>query len=89
MIVEFDRSFLKSIDKIKDRKILKRIENKIVDLENAENLDDISNLKKLSGYKHYYRIRIGNYRLGVEQINNKIIRLIIIASRKDIYRKFP
>ena len=89
MIVEFDKSFSKSLDKIKDSTILRRIESTLLKLEEAESLKDIRNLKKLSGFKSYYRIRIGNYRLGLEQIDNNTVRVIIIAHRRDIYKKFP
>jgi mRNA interferase RelE/StbE len=89
MIVEFDKSFSKSLDKIKDSTILHRIETTLLKLEKAESLKDIRNLKRLTGFKSYYRIRIGNYRLGLEQIDNKTVRVIIIAHRSDIYKKFP
>lgn len=89
MIVEFDKSFSKSLDKIKDPTILQRTEKAILKLEKAYSPEDIKNLKKLSGFKNYYRIRVGDYRIGVVQIDNKTLRLIIIAHRKDIYKKFP
>ena len=89
MIVEFDKSFSKSLDKIKDKKILQRTREKILELEHSGSLQDIKNLKKLSGFKNYYRIRIGDYRLGFEQIDKNTIRLIILSHRKDIYKKFP
>ena len=89
MILEFDKSFLKSLDNIRDSKTLLRLEKNITDLENAESMHEISNLRKLSGFKNYYRIRIGDYRLGFELINSNIIRLIVIAHRKDIYKIFP
>jgi mRNA interferase RelE/StbE len=89
MIVEFDKSFSKSLDKIKDSTILHRIETTLLKLEKAESLKDIRNLKRLTGFKSYYRIRIGNYRLGLEQIDNKTVRVIIIAHRSDIYKIFP
>ena len=37
----------------------------------------------------YYRYRLGDYRIGIEQISKSTIRLIIIAHRKDIYNIFP
>jgi mRNA interferase RelE/StbE len=89
MIVEFDKSFSKSLDKIKDPATLQRTEKAILKLEKAYSLKDVKNLKKLSGFKNYYRIRVGDYRIGLEQIDNKTLRLIIIAHRKDIYKKFP
>jgi mRNA interferase RelE/StbE len=89
MIVEFDKSFFKSLTKIDDRQILKRIEQKIIEFENADNLNNLSNIKKLTGYKNYYRLRTGDYRLGFELIDTETIRLIIAAHRKDIFRQFP
>lgn len=89
MKLEFDKSFLKSIDNIKDAKILSKLEMNISNFEKAESVQEISNIKKLTGFKDYYRIRIGDYRLGFELMNTDTIRLIVIAHRKDIYKKFP
>ena len=89
MIVEFDSSFLKSLSKIKDQSIIQRIKKTIIELENSSDLKKVRNLRKLSGYKTYFRIRIGDFRLGFESIDDDTIRLIIIAHRKDIYRNFP
>ena len=89
MILEFDKSFDKSLDKIKDRVLLSRIENAILKAEKAGTIENIPNTKKLTGFSKYYRIKIGDYRLGFERINRETIRLIIVEHRKDIYRKFP
>lgn len=89
MILEYDKSFEKSLEKIKDNTILHRIENAILKAEKATTIENIPNSKKLTGYPRYYRIKIGDYRLGYEKINKETIRLIIIEHRKDIYRKFP
>lgn len=89
MILEFDKSFDKSLDKIKDKAMLARIGNTILKAEKAESIEKIPNTRKLMGFSNYYRIKIGDYRLGFERINNQTIRLIIIEHRKDIYRKFP
>ncbi len=89
MIVEFDKSFEKSIDKIKDKKILHRIENAIINAEDSMSIDKISNVKKLVGSSHYYRIKVGDYRMGFEQMNENTIRFIIVLHRKEIYRRFP
>ena len=66
MIVEFDKSFSKSLDKVKDSTILQKTEKTILELEKAYSLKDVKNLKKLSGFKNYYRIRLGDYRIGIE-----------------------
>ena len=89
MIVEFDNSFVKRLSKIKDESILRRVKKLIIDLENSTDFSNFHNVKKLTGYKTYYRIRIGNYRIGFELINKTTIRLLTIAHRKDIYKDFP
>jgi mRNA interferase RelE/StbE len=89
MIVEFDKSFSKSLDKTRDSVLFARIERLITEFENAQSVNDFKNSKKLTGFKNYYRIRIGDYRLGFEFISPSTIRLIVVAHRKDIYRNFP
>ena len=89
MIVEFDKSFDKSLDKLKDKSLFPKIEKVISILEKTGSISELANSKKLSGYKVYYRYRLGDYRIGIEQISKTTIRLIIIAHRKDIYDVFP
>ena len=89
MKVEFDRSFEKSLGNIHDPRILQRLKRIITHLELSPSLSQEPNVKKLSGYSHYFRIRIGDYRVGLELINKTTIRFIIIAHRKDIYKIFP
>ena len=89
MIVEFDESFGKSLDKLKDKSLFPKIEKAIATLESKDSLSGLTNLKKLSGFKVYYRYRLGDYRIGIEKISENTIRLIVIAHRKDIYSLFP
>ena len=89
MIVEFGKSFHKSILKIKDKSILKKVKHTILNLEEATNLNSIKGIKKLTGHSSYYRIRVGDFRLGFELINDKKVQLITFTHRKDIYRTFP
>ena len=89
MNVEFDKSFEKWLSKISDKALLGKIEKVIIQLEAVQSLDQISNVKKLTGYKNYFRVQIGTHRLGFELVKKSTIRLIIIADRKDIYKKFP
>ena len=57
-------------------------------LEASKNITEMKDLKKLSGYTNYYRIRIGNYRMGLQIIDPKII-VITILHRGTIYKIFP
>ncbi len=49
---------------------------------------EIPNLKKMKGYKNAYRIRFGEYRIGLLFENNNI-KLSRVMNRKEIYRYFP
>ena len=85
----FDRSFSKSLDKINSRQLLEKIENIIILIESANSLNIVPHLKKMEGFKTFYRIRIGDYRLGIELEPDNTVRFIIVAHRKDIYKIFP
>ncbi len=88
MNVEFDASFNRAIRKIKDKKVLANIKDTIINCENVTTKSNIKGLTKLVGYKTFYRIKIGYYRIGVE-IENKTITFITVLHRKSIYSKFP
>jgi mRNA interferase RelE/StbE len=45
-------------------------------------------IKKLSGFPDAYRIRSGNYRIGMFLEGDKVI-FARVAHRKDIYKIFP
>jgi len=89
MKVEFDHSFLKSLRKLKDVQLREKVEQLILSLEQTDSLSEISSVKRIVGFKSYYRVRIGDYRLGLEKVSAETVRLIVIAHRKDIYDLFP
>jgi mRNA interferase RelE/StbE len=88
MKTEFKASFLKAIKKIDSDQLKADIANAILNVESAESQRQISQLKKLKGYKQYYRIRIGDYRIGIK-IEAEIVIFVDIDHRKNIYRIFP
>ncbi len=57
-------------------------------LDEAKSLSEINHVKKLSGFKNYYRIRIGQYRVGLKEEKPKVI-LICCMERSQIYKVFP
>ena len=88
MKVSFDKSFHKRIVKIKDKAVLEKIKFAILSVESAENVQQIANIKKMEGFKTYYRLRVGDYRIGLE-LKKDTFSFITIADRKDIYKIFP
>ena len=88
MRVVFTREFLKQIRKIQDKHLAKKVEDAILQVKNATTLSGIHDLKKLKGYTTSYRLRIGDYRIGV-YLNGDTVEFACFMSRKDIYKYFP
>ncbi len=88
MKTEFRSSFLKAIKKIQEDQLKTDILHSILNVELAEETKQIENLKKLTGYKNYYRIKVGTYRIGIQIESDKVV-FAAFAHRKDIYRLFP
>jgi len=88
MEIEIRRSFLNDVKKIKENKVKEDIKEFIIKIKSVKNLQEITNLKKLSGYKNYYRVKIKNYRVGLFFDNNKL-SIVRCLHRKEIYKFFP
>jgi len=87
VLIEYKKQLLKDIETI-PKHIRERLDEAISRIETAKNLQEIENIKKLKGYKEYYRISIGTYRLGFAFVDGVVI-LSRFLHRKEIYRFFP
>jgi mRNA interferase RelE/StbE len=65
MEVKIDKSFQRDTRKIKNRALLLKVAEIIVSVQQAENPSQIINLKRLKSSRGEFRIKIGDYRLGV------------------------
>jgi mRNA interferase RelE/StbE len=88
MKVEFKRSFEKDLTKLRDRALLGKVKSAIEAIEVADSLDDVANIKKLKGEEGYFRIRLGDYRIGL-LLQGENICLVRILHRREFYRYFP
>jgi mRNA interferase RelE/StbE len=88
MEVRIDKSFQKDTGKINDKELLTKIADVISSVQKAENIRQIKNLKKLKGSAGNFRIKIGNYHLGII-VSQTSIEFIRCLHRKDIYKYFP
>ena len=88
MKVSFRRSFAKDLGGITDQSLLRRIKQAIERVEQAKTGQDIPNLKRLEAKGKYYRIRVGEFRLGLV-FENGIFTFVRCLDRKEIYRFFP
>jgi mRNA interferase RelE/StbE len=86
--VIFKQSFAKDLKQIRERPLLQRVQEAIVEMEGANTLDEVRHIKKIQGSTGYYRMRLGDYRLGM-RVDGEAIVLVRFLHRKEIYRYFP
>jgi mRNA interferase RelE/StbE len=65
MEFETSKKFDKLVYKIKDKEALKKLKNLISKISIAKTINEIPNLTPMVGYAGYYRIKAGDYRLGI------------------------
>ena len=89
MNIEYSKDFEKSVKKLSG-KMLDSVRGVISEVKNAESIKDITDCKKLVGYRNVYRIRIGDYRafftFHVEIVNDTVIFRYLV-SRGEAYAK--
>jgi len=85
--IKFELRFEKDIRKVKYKKILLTLKEKILECKAAKDLSEIKQIKKLQGHDSFYRIRLADYRIGIEFINDELI-FTIFLHRKNIFKFF-
>jgi mRNA interferase RelE/StbE len=88
MEIEFLERFSRDLDRLSDVPTKKAVLKTINSIQHADALREIPNIKKLKGFKSAYRIRIGDYRIGIF-VEGDIVQFARIVHRKDIYKVFP
>ncbi|MDD1413620.1 type II toxin-antitoxin system RelE/ParE family toxin [Dolichospermum sp. ST_con] len=89
MEVQYRQAFLKDLKQLKSSTSYQRIyELAFTTLENINLLEEIPDIKAMRGYNGRYRIRIGDYRIGIE-VNGDIIEVMRVLHRREFYRYFP
>ncbi len=88
MKVRFKHAFLKDFEKL-PHEYKPRIEQIVFnEIPKLETLQDIKSMRKIRRDKNYFRIRVGNYRIGFQDRDGVLIFMRVLH-RKDIYRYFP
>ncbi len=88
MKVKFEASFEKDLRRIDDKKVLLKVKSIIQQVKIAADTSSVKHLKKLRGFETFYRIKTGDYRVGIEILNDEFI-FARFLHRKEIYRFFP
>lgn len=87
MKVDYRRSFVKDL-RVLDQKRQARVREIIQLLESAASLREVPQLKPLQGRAGFFRIRLGDFRVGLAMVDDEVI-LVRCLDRKDFYRHFP
>jgi len=88
MKIEFRKKFLKELLKLPNP-YQAHIEKFVFEiLPTYDNLSEIGKIEKMTGYKNYFKIRFGDYRVGIKKENDVII-IETVKHRKEIYKFFP
>lgn len=81
-------SFARDLRKLRDGAVREQVRSAILHVEEAVDLRSVPNLKKLSGGGSYFRIRVGDYRVGL-RVEGDTVTFVRVLPRRDIYRFFP
>lgn len=88
MRVEYRKRFLKELAKI-PLTTRERIDQFVFeDFPNLESIFESGKIEQMKGYPSYYKIRFGDYRVGLK-IENDVVIFERALHRKEIYRFFP
>jgi mRNA interferase RelE/StbE len=89
MNVRYSKRFSKDLDEIKNiPNVKKRLLEVIQKIKAADSITYLQGVRKIQGYSGYFRIKIGDYRLGTK-LSRDGIEIIRFLHRKEIYRRFP
>ncbi len=87
MAIEISNAFGRDMRGI-HRNYHQRVALIIEEMKAAENSHQIRNLEPCEGTPNAFRIRMGDYRIGV-YVEDNIIKLKRIGNRGDFYNYFP
>ena len=88
MKLVFNKRFLKDLAQIQVKE-RSSIETFVFEtLLTYKALTDCKKIEKMKGYKSFYKVRFGDYRIGL-RYENDVIVLERVLHRKEIYRFFP
>jgi|JFJP01.1.fsa_nt_gi mRNA interferase RelE/StbE len=87
--VNYTRTFLKELAKLPTT-TRERVEKMAFGSEIRTDPLLNGQVQKLTGYQSYYKLRFGDYRVGLYlDFDNQIIEFQRVLHRREIYRKFP
>ncbi len=88
MQTTFKKEFLKQLAKL-PKDVRERIENFVFDtLPSLNSIGESGKIEKMQGYTSCYKVRFGDYRVGLI-CRDDVVSVKIVMHRREIYRFFP
>ena len=87
--VQYTRTFLKEMSRLPDS-VRERVEAIAFGETIKQDPFMGGKIQKLSGYQTFYKIRVGDYRIGLHvDTNEQLVEFRRVLHRREIYREFP
>jgi len=80
MKVAYEAAFLRDLKRVRSKKVRRQVQQIVEEVKKASAPHEIAGLTKLRGYETFYRIRVGDYRIGIELVvcQNSIARFAVV-----------
>ena len=88
MRILYHKNFLKDLAGIPTKQRKKIEDFAFIDINKATTFQAIGKVEKLTGFKHNYKIRFGDYRIGLH-FKDDVLTFERVLNRKEIYRHYP
>lgn len=88
MEVEYTPAFARDLRKERNPQTRSRVKRAIEGLKAASAISDVRGAVRLTAPGRFYRVRIGDYRLGFALEGSRAV-LLRFMHRRDIYHHFP
>lgn len=89
MKAEYQPTFIKDLKALRETPHFEKIKSLAFDeILVFGTVETIPNCIKLVGHEFFYRIRVGDYRIGF-RLDGETVIFMRVVHRKDIYRFFP
>jgi mRNA interferase RelE/StbE len=88
MDVGYSKKFLKQLASIPNETRVKIEHFVFAELISASSMSSLGKVEKMQGYEGFYKVRFGNYRLGLV-IDNNLVTIKTVMHRREIYKFFP
>jgi mRNA interferase RelE/StbE len=88
MEVRYSKKFLKQLASVPSDTRVKIEELVFNELTSASSISSLGKVEKMQGYHGFYKVRFGNYRVGLA-IESEVVTVKTVMHRREIYKFFP